>query len=324
MKKKLAKILPLLLIVFLLTACGGEEGPKEVKDMEYSITVNETTIGGTYSGTVLNELPEGEGTFISSESGVYEYTGTWAEGAITGNGKLKTDSYTMPFSNNTTRQGKYSGYVVNGVPEGIGTFNTQNPNGDKYTYEGEWKNGIWHGQGKLVYEDADAIGREGTFVNGEFTPTPLELFGYLFSLEKTSLCDNAQEIIKNNEDLFYGEVSDISEELRDKDFNLAQFKKNPNSSIKGVIEVSNLVVVQIFEYEAKEMQCNIPKDNITYFLARDWQDNVYYCFMVGSAPENIVENSNIKLSAVPLNFITYKNTANEDVWAVACAAVKIN
>lgn len=119
--KKLTKILPLLLIILLLAACG-EEKPKEVKDMKHSISVNETTIGGTYSGTVLNELPEGEGTFISSEAGVYEYIGGWTDGEMTGNGKLTANPFSITLNTGDKRNGEYSGDIVGGVPEGKGTF----------------------------------------------------------------------------------------------------------------------------------------------------------------------------------------------------------
>ena len=118
--------------------------------MAYSVTVNESAIEGSYSGTVLNELPEGEGTFISSEPGVYEYTAL-GQRKISGKGNLKQGAYTVKFVDGTERVGEYEGETLNGLPR-AGVFHTQNLKGKKYYYEGEWKNGLWNGQGKTVHE----------------------------------------------------------------------------------------------------------------------------------------------------------------------------
>ncbi|MGI6463807.1 MAG: hypothetical protein ACOX04_09380 [Candidatus Scatomorpha sp.] len=319
--KKLSAVLSIFLVFFILSACG-EAKPKEVKDMAYSVTVNESAIEGSYSGTVLNELPEGEGTFISSEPGVYEYTGAWAEGKISGKGNLKQGAYTVKFVDGTERVGEYEGETLNGLPEGQGVFHTQNLKGKKYYYEGEWKNGLWNGQGKTVHETGQV--KEGRWENCIFTPTPLELFTIYFTHFNCSICANAQEFIKANEDLFYKDVADIPEELLDKDFEIEKLKENPNSNIKGIVESNNLTVIQTQESDADPINLNFPKGIISLILAKDEQGNIYFCYMVGSVPENVAEGSNIKLSFLPLNYFEYKTAANEYREAVACAAVKID
>jgi hypothetical protein len=320
--KKLSAVLSIFLVFFILSACG-EAKPKEVKDMAYSVTVNESAIEGSYSGTVLNELPEGEGTFISSEPGVYEYTGAWAEGKISGKGNLKQGAYTVKMLDGTERVGEYEGETLNGLPEGQGVFHTQNLEGMKFYYEGEWKNGLWNGQGKTVHEDGQV--KEGRWENCEFTPTPLELFTFMYSFTNCSICANAQEFINANEDLFYKDVADIPEELLDKDFEIEKFKEDPNSNIKGVVELNNLTLKQTYYYDGKEeLYANIPKGILSFIIAQDEQGNIYFCYMVGSVPENVAEGSNIKLSFLPLNYFEYKTSANEYREAVACAAVKID
>ncbi len=91
-------------------------------------------------------------------------------------------------------------------------------------------------EGKLTFADGET--RQGKYVKCDFLPTPLELFTLTFP----DVCPNAQKFINANEDLFYGYVADIPDDLKDKEFNLAQFKKSPNSNIKGVIEVNSLIV----------------------------------------------------------------------------------
>lgn len=56
---------------------------------------------------------------------------------------------------------EYKGYVVNGLPDGYGTFIWANGN----RYDGEWKEGKEHGQGIMYYEIGAVY--EGQFVEGE-------------------------------------------------------------------------------------------------------------------------------------------------------------
>ena len=51
------------------------------------------------------------------------------------------------------RTGTYTGDIVDGLPHGYGTFESQNPSGMGWTYEGQWENGHFSGQGTTYYED---------------------------------------------------------------------------------------------------------------------------------------------------------------------------
>lgn len=59
------------------------------------------------------------------------------------------------------RDGKYVGGILNGKPDGHGTF--KGPNGAKMV--GEWKDGKLHGQGSLILSNGDKI--VGGFKDGE-------------------------------------------------------------------------------------------------------------------------------------------------------------
>jgi len=51
------------------------------------------------------------------------------------------------------REGTYSGEVTDGLPNGTGTFTSQNPEGTDWTYEGAWVNGHMEGAGKTIWSD---------------------------------------------------------------------------------------------------------------------------------------------------------------------------
>jgi len=56
---------------------------------------------------------------------------------------------------------EYKGNMVNGLPEGYGTFIWDNGN----RYDGNWKKGKQHGYGIMYYENGSVY--EGEFINGE-------------------------------------------------------------------------------------------------------------------------------------------------------------
>ena len=74
--------------------------------------------------------------------------------------------WTVKYANGTTRTGKYTGDITNGIPHGYGLFTSKNPNGDIWHYIGYWSNGIMHGAGLMVWESGQQ--QNGIFSNGEF------------------------------------------------------------------------------------------------------------------------------------------------------------
>jgi len=50
------------------------------------------------------------------------------------------------------RTGKYSGDTIEGVPNGIGRFDSQNSAGEKWWYVGEWVDGVFDGEGYCEWE----------------------------------------------------------------------------------------------------------------------------------------------------------------------------
>ena len=61
------------------------------------------------------------------------------------------------------RAGNYSGEInIDGLPDGYGTFTSENPSGNVWTYEGEWVDGHWEGVGTCTWSS-------GEMYSGEFT-----------------------------------------------------------------------------------------------------------------------------------------------------------
>jgi antitoxin component YwqK of YwqJK toxin-antitoxin module len=51
------------------------------------------------------------------------------------------------------KTGTYSGETASGLPNGYGTFSTQNEEGILWTYEGEWADGHFEGEGTTYWEN---------------------------------------------------------------------------------------------------------------------------------------------------------------------------
>lgn len=71
------------------------------------------------------------------------------------------DSYTGYVENRRADDGSYTGYLVNGVRHGQGTFSWD----DGAVYEGNWSHGKRDGYGKMTFANGDVY--EGPFVDGK-------------------------------------------------------------------------------------------------------------------------------------------------------------
>ena len=70
------------------------------------------------------------------------------------------------------RTGRYTGEVVNGLPNGKGSFISMNEDQEEWTYTGEWVDGHFEGQGATVWHNTDwrEEGRYSSdYLNGEGT-----------------------------------------------------------------------------------------------------------------------------------------------------------
>ena len=93
----------------LYARSGGRANDQEA-DVSYTVKGFSYTNGDTYTGTMVNGEPHGEGKMVMADGTTYE--GRWAKG-------------------------KHSGPGVKIWMDGI-------------TYNGQWENGMMHGQGKYT------------------------------------------------------------------------------------------------------------------------------------------------------------------------------
>ena len=123
-----------------------------------------------YQGDLQSELPHGQGTLKYSEG--EQYQGQWIAGLAHGKGTLKSKDYDYEgcfkdglFDGVGTLKlkelGVYEGSFADGRFSGKGKFTWNNK---KKVYIGDWKGGLMHGKGVLLFSD----GRKflGGFVKG--------------------------------------------------------------------------------------------------------------------------------------------------------------
>ena len=321
MKKRILGILSLIIVLaFLFVGCQ-----KEVSDFAYAIEMGSKMYEGTFTGTIEKGIPvDGRGIFkVDTEgSGKYLfYNGEWKDGQISGKGTMINENYEIDLLQNGKRQGKYSGEVVDGIPNGQGTFESQNSSGIKWVYDGEWKNGKMNGQGKMTFQDGKGAVEEGTFTDNEFTPTLVEKiqeFGTRGSDNcQYKLSEEEKAFVQNNADIIEGKDLKGLDAKIDKTFNINQFKKNPNSFSPAFVKISNASIVQISEYEEEGK-------TVTFCIAdtEDYEDVLYF-YMIGSS-KDAVEDSTVDIILLPIDYTTYKNVNDDDVWAVVGVAVKMD
>ena len=142
----------LLLAIVLSVGCIACGGPKDVTDMTYTATMENIAMGGVYTGTVEKQLPNGQGTFTYlDDSKSITYSGQWENGVPSGDGHLEYDGFQVQFCD-VNYIGEYEGEAIDGIPGGTGTFTNSNENAP-FIYTGEWKNGIFAGEGYLECDE---------------------------------------------------------------------------------------------------------------------------------------------------------------------------
>lgn len=273
----------------------------------------------TYIGEWESGEPNGEGTLdYSGEDGYIRYSGGWKNGEFSGKGQLESDCYVVHFlggiNDGVDRTGYYSGDVLNGVASGTGTFTAVNDAGNEYTYTGSWVNGLYDGKGVVRFKDHSWV-YDGHYEKGEFVPTPAQFFAAIGSTQGFEVADKSTSFIDNHKEIFLeNTVGEETVEFED-GFKYEAFSKNSSQYGDKLIEINNLKVVQIFEYEDWGYE-------YTFFIVQDSQYRVYYCYKLGYADE-VYEGSRVKMVALPVDYMSYKNTMGNTIYAIACAVVSI-
>lgn len=313
--KKIVAALMLIISVLCIAGCEASDTPREVSDLKISVEYSGKTIEGLYSGTVVDGIPNGTGKFETSATDeTFTYEGQWSDGKITGEGKLDASGFSVFVGNGNERIGEFHGEVLDGVPSGTGSYSSKNSEGEKWVYTGMWQNGMFNGQGETVWDDSKFITQTGNYKDGVFSPSVAEFFGILSKFEdaKFNISDNAKKYLAENPQEFISNTVEEGKET-DTEFSYAAFSKNPSKFGDKLIILKNLFVKQIFEYSFLELDC-------TFILARDNDYKYYYIYLYGEATD-VYEGNKITLTALPLDYFTFKNSAGSETWSIALAGV---
>lgn len=186
-----------IFVVFILGGMAGAVAYKAVEYRRFAVPHPVATLadGARYEGDMVDGVIEGEGRMLWSNGDRYEgsfknglfhghgrmetpygwsYEGEFTEGDITGHGTLiySDDQHYTGQLRYARPEGKgvmhshgdqYDGEFKDGKYHGSGMLTTR----DGETYTGEFRDGVFHGQGEYVTSDGRVY--RGEFVSGEFT-----------------------------------------------------------------------------------------------------------------------------------------------------------
>ena len=315
----------LLVIVCILISMTFVGCKKDVKDATYSLEYNGKTYEGKYTGVMEDDKPIEKGKFISGEEGSEKYLiydGEWKKGKMKGKGKLSTDNYIVHFPEYNDdpaidRTGVYSGDVIDGIANGEGTFEATTDDNVKYKYEGDWKDGLFEGNGKQTYEDEDYPIKEGNYSKGSFAPTvseTIKAWGTYKNLSPYSLSEDDINFIDKNEKAFLKhDKKTISSNIL-KSFSETKFKKSRKAEKPGFVKIGNLHVYQVMEdnywgRDVTEIMCD--KDDTSYML--------YYF----GKSDKLMDDNTVSLTLMPHGYATYEDVNGTTPWAISGTIVKI-
>lgn len=287
---------------------GKITGVGIAEKMPLSVILNaggeKTTYEGIYSGALKDGLPDGNGIFVSKYNDVeWTYGGQFSAGVISGNGMGTDMPLFIMLSNRNYKLGIYTGKVVDGYPDGEGTFKSKNSEGVSYEYYGAFSKKTMNGYGRTVYhlQDMDLV-QEGNYVDAIFTPTQGQMFRYLAPISVFGEYEVSDEIIKfiDSSELFKEPNKEKAASVTLQDFDYKKFKKNKKQDTIGFVKLT-LTVTQIFEED-------LGNNNVlTSILAHDNDYNYYVVYHLSSV--DIYEDDKFTTYAVPCSSASFENVS---------------
>ncbi len=302
----------------------GQPAAGTISCPSYVLSYHGSSLPGVYSGSIQDGLPQGEGVFDYTSGHDYmRYTGGWEAGVMAGAGEIASNIFVMTVTNNTVtedRIGNYEGETLDGLASGSGVFATQNPQGTAYSYTGEFQNNLYHGQGNRVVEGTPPLEYPGTYIEGEYCPTPYELLLCLSGDPTMSftMAPKAVEILQNHPEVFLEHSFGSSGLSEAASFSYGEFKKNPLAFDGCFFTRQNMKVLQIRESDA-----SWDSSPYTYvFLTNADGSKLYNVYLMGHF-EHIQEGSTVTLTALALDYAPYDDVSADKTWAMLCAGVNM-
>lgn len=302
------------------------------------------TVETYYTGSVVEGVPEGNGKLSigddSSFEGVFS-AGKISEGTATNleyhidwtfsdeiypldgvySGDISND---LPNGVGTYLSGTegeaeyfyYDGEWKNGLPDGEGKLERVNKEGDPYIYTGGFANGVFNGHGKKEYIGDTSFKAEGNYVDGEFAPTIVEYVrsnGTISDSCEYTLTSEQEQFLTEHESMFAESTrEDYEDDIIDlaEEFSYNDYSKNPGDFEPTVVVAEDLNVIQI-----QVMDGSYEEKETFMILANSSYEKIYYLFYSGTE-EDAVVGDKVDVYFLPLGYTTYKTIDDTDNWAV--------
>ena len=140
---------------------NGNLNSGQVTDYPFAFDLSDSNATSKYTGKLAGGMPKGEGLFeVIDDAGVMTLHGSFDDGSnFTGT----VENYPLAFSYNAVAfDGRFTGGLVSGIPEGDGQYTGKSESGNYYDFSGAWQNGNPVGPGRLSTDCASFTGGDGT------------------------------------------------------------------------------------------------------------------------------------------------------------------
>lgn len=140
---------------------NGNLNSGQVTDYPFAFQLSDSNAVSRYTGKLSGGMPKGEGFFeITGDDGVMTLRGSFDDGSnFTGT----VENYPLAFSYNAVAfDGRYTGGLAAGLPEGEGQYTGKSAGGNHYDFSGFWQSGNPVGPGRLVTDRASFTNGDGT------------------------------------------------------------------------------------------------------------------------------------------------------------------
>ena len=267
-----------------------------VEHLVTTVKFNNLSYSGEYSGTLLKGRPDGKGTFSGTcaDGSYLDYDGSWSNGEVIKNGKIKTDNMVMMLPDGN-EIGTYEGTVIDGHPDGAGVLQSINSKGIPYTYTGKFVGGLFQGQGELIPEDTNQYKQIGNFDEGKYLPTVAELAAILGcrDIEKFEVTKESISFIQNNEFAFKNGSKQSNRQMISPDFDVIKFAADPSAYTGKMFRMR-------FTIDNVEVDTNFFGYNMKFITARNGKD-LYRGYALRSDP-NIVTGRKAYIVGYPIGY----------------------
>ena len=219
-----------------------------------------------------------------------------------------------------TREGTYTGEMIDGIPNGQGTFSSMNDNGVTWIYTGGFKDGKFHGQGKTTWDGSNEL-ETGTYVDGLFTPTTCELF---VSVAPTfgapySISEENQAFMEENADIFPATTEDSQNKASafvQDDLTYPMMTKSLDGLEGRLYQCNRALATQVF-------QNSMYGHTVTSIFAYDEDSNCYVILYDGTLPD-ILDETMICFTALPVSVSGYNNVSGGTTNTIVMIGSSVN